>query len=162
MTEERARALWERALSTQYGAEDVTVATDAGTGAIAGVVRYGLEDPGHGIISSLYVDPASQGCGVGSRLLRGAESALTEEDVESASLWVFADNAASIAFYATHGWLPGSEPPARDREFGEPVYRLSKSFPDARPTPPPSGSEPGSRTADQPGAATAFAAGICP
>lgn len=163
MTEERARGLWERALSTQDGEEQVTVATNAVTGTVRGVVRHGLKYPGHGIIWSLYVDPASQGCGVGSRLLRGAETSLTEAGAESASLWVFADNAASIAFYAHHGWLPGSEAPARSREFGERMYRLSKSFPDGRPgdTPTIKARSDGCR-ADQAEAATATAAGACP
>lgn len=133
MTEERAHALWMRALSTQDGGEEATVATDAGTGTILGVLRHGLDRPGHGIIWSLYVDPSAQGRGIGSRLLRGAESALTEAGAASASLWVFADNAASIAFYAQHGWVPVSGTPAQSTEFGEPTSQLRKSLREVRP-----------------------------
>ncbi len=157
MTEGRARALWERVLSTQDGVEEVIVAVGAEPGTVAGVLRCGLAHPGHGIIWSLYVDPASQGCGIGSRLLRAAESALASVGAMSASLWVFTANTASVAFYAHHGWLPVSENQGRSWEFGEPVHRLSKSFPDA--DTPPARLPAGSKT-DQSGATKTVTAGI--
>lgn len=157
MTDGRARALWERVLSTQDGNEEVIVAVGLEPGTVAGVVRCGLVHPGHGIILSLYVDPASQGCGIGSRLLHAAESALASGGATSASLWVFTANTASVAFYARHGWFPVSENKGRSWEFGEPVHRLSKSFPDAETPParPPAGSK-----TDQSGAIRAVTEGI--
>jgi GNAT superfamily N-acetyltransferase len=156
MTEARARALWEQVLSTQDGDEEVIVAIDAGTGTVAGVVRCGFAHPGHGIVWSLYVDPVSQGYGIGSCLLRAAESALASGGASSASLWVFTANTASVAFYAHHGWVPVSENQGRSWEFGEPVHRLSKSFPDAA-TPESAVGVP--RTS--PKAAGAATAGVC-
>lgn len=131
MTEARARVLWGQVLSTQDGGENVIVAVEAETGTVAGVVRCGPAHPGHAIVWSLYVDPASQGRGIGSRLLRAAESALVSGGATSASLWVFTANTASVAFYAHHGWVPVGKNQGRSWEFGEPVYRLSKSFRDA-------------------------------
>ncbi|MFT4468511.1 GNAT family N-acetyltransferase [Arthrobacter sulfonylureivorans] len=128
MTAERARALWMRALSAEKVDDEVIVAAGAETGTVAGVVRYGLPDSGHGIIWSLYVAPSAQGSGIGSRLLTAAESALRTRGAESASLWVFTANTPSMDFYASHGWLRGMEGPSRSQEFGEPVQRLAKSL----------------------------------
>jgi ribosomal protein S18 acetylase RimI-like enzyme len=49
-------------------------------------------------LRTLYVDPAAQGAGVGTRLLAEAEAAGVCE------LEVFADNGHGIAFYEARGW----------------------------------------------------------
>jgi ribosomal protein S18 acetylase RimI-like enzyme len=55
-------------------------------------------------LASLYVDPAAQGAGVGTRLLRDAEQRIRDGGHGRAWLYVYADNAQGCAFYERHGW----------------------------------------------------------
>jgi ribosomal protein S18 acetylase RimI-like enzyme len=66
------------------------------------VVGYAavLEDK----LASLYVDPAAQGAGVGSRLLADAQARMHAAGHARAWLYVYADNAQGCAFYERHGW----------------------------------------------------------
>jgi ribosomal protein S18 acetylase RimI-like enzyme len=56
-------------------------------------------------LASLYVDPAAQGAGVGSRLLADAEERIRAAGHARAWLYVYADNAQGRAFYEHHGWV---------------------------------------------------------
>ena len=57
-------------------------------------------------LKSLYVDPAAQGAGVGSRLLADAQERIRAAGHERAWLYVYAQNAHGCAFYERHGWAP--------------------------------------------------------
>ena len=57
-------------------------------------------------LAALYVDPAAQGAGVGTRLLLDAHTRLRAAGHARAWLYVFADNAQGCAFYERHGWTP--------------------------------------------------------
>jgi ribosomal protein S18 acetylase RimI-like enzyme len=60
-------------------------------------------------LAALYVEPAAQGAGVGSRLLADAQARLRTAGHVRAWLYVFADNAQGCAFYERHGWTPVGE-----------------------------------------------------
>lgn len=123
MTPKRSRSLWTRVLAEASPGEVIVAVTD---GAIAGVTRWavaGADSPGW--VHSLYVDPTSQGLGVGRRLLGAAEEAITSAGVSAARLWVFAANEPSLAFYATCGWSPNGSTRVED-EFGEPEIGMTK------------------------------------
>jgi ribosomal protein S18 acetylase RimI-like enzyme len=56
-------------------------------------------------LKSLYVDPAAQGAGVGSRLLADAQERIRAGGHARAWLYVYAQNAHGCAFYERHGWV---------------------------------------------------------
>jgi ribosomal protein S18 acetylase RimI-like enzyme len=56
-------------------------------------------------LKSLYVDPAAQGAGVGSRLLADAQHRIRAAGHARAWLYVYAENAHGCAFYERHGWV---------------------------------------------------------
>lgn len=122
MTDEAAAALWRSALTSPRGT--TVVATRAGT--VLGLTRYDLAGE-EGAVHSLYVSPRAQGLGLGTLLLERAVADFVAGGRTSAVLWVFSDNAPSIAFYGSRGWLPDGgtriEP-----EFGEPELRLRKQL----------------------------------
>ncbi len=122
MSDDAARSLWSRALTTP--GRRVSVAEVEVDGNVCGVV--GFEPRGEdGWVHSLYVAPSAQGSGVGSRLLSYATVELATAGCRRALLWVFADNAPSVVFYARHGWTPdGSE--RVEEAFGENEIRLSR------------------------------------
>ena len=93
---------------------------------VLGVTRYAL-DGSTGFVHSLYVSPDARGLGLGRRLLDRAAADLAAAQATSASLWVFADNAPSIGFYAACGWLPDGVIRVQD-EFGEPELQLRKAL----------------------------------
>ena len=63
------------------------------------------EGPGKiGEVYAIYVDPACQGQGAGTRLLGAAARSLAEAGFTEASLWVLADNHPSRRFYESCGW----------------------------------------------------------
>jgi ribosomal protein S18 acetylase RimI-like enzyme len=96
MTDERADALWRRVLDAAEGASLVAVRD----GSVVGVTRWSAGD-----VHSLYVDPDAHGAGIGSMLLDAAVARIGES-FDRARLWVFADNAPSVAFYRSRGWVP--------------------------------------------------------
>ena len=59
-----------------------------------------------GEVYAIYVDPACQGQGAGTRLLAAAARRLAEARFTGASLWVLADNHPSRRFYESRGWRP--------------------------------------------------------
>ena len=61
-------------------------------------------------LTSLYVDPAAQGAGVGGRLLDDAEERLRAGGHAVAWLWVFVANEQGRAFYERRGWRAVGEP----------------------------------------------------
>lgn len=72
-----------------------------------------------GEVDQLYVDPASTGQGVGSRLLRQAK----QEHPHGLELWTFVSNRGARRFYERHGFVEigGTD---GDNEEGEPDVRL--------------------------------------
>jgi GNAT superfamily N-acetyltransferase len=128
MSDDAARSLWSRALTTP-GRRVVVAEVD---GEVDGVV--GFEARGEdGWVHSLYVAPSAQGSGLGSRLLSSATAELATAGCRRGLLWVFADNTPSVAFYARHGWTPdGAE--RVEEAFGENEIRLSRPLVAAAPT----------------------------
>jgi anhydro-N-acetylmuramic acid kinase len=127
MTDEDARALWSRVLAEAPAGDVIVAETDEPSGAtILGVARIAGGIGGVGSVQSLYVSPAAQGDGVGSRLLSTACDALAARGVTTAHLWVFTDNHASVAFYQHHGWIPDGQTRVQG-EFGEPETRMVKA-----------------------------------
>jgi len=144
MTDESARELWAR-VAQESAPGDLLVALGAGPevsatpeapavpelpGAparIVGVARLGPVVGAAGHLASLYVSPRAQGLGIGRRLMEAALVRLAAAGATSATLWVFRDNAPSIAFYRHLGWAPDGHERTQP-EFGEPEVRLSLSL----------------------------------
>ena len=85
--------------------------------ATVGASRDGDADDTVGQLSGLYVDPAAQGAGLGTRLLADAVSRLRASGFIVATLWVFEENGLGRAFYERHGWQP--DPDGVGRESAE-------------------------------------------
>ena len=126
MTDAYAGELWMNALDGSVSGE-VIVAEEASTATILGVTRFAVGAQGDGVVHSLYVSPMAQGRGVGSRLLMEASRALSAAGASTAHLWVFADNAPSVAFYGRQGWLPDAATRVQE-EFGELESRLVRTL----------------------------------
>ena len=72
---------------------------------IAGPAR-GSDAAGLGEVHAIYVDPHSQGRGIGRALMEAAVRGLATRGFAEAILWVFEENAAARRFYERMGWLP--------------------------------------------------------
>lgn len=128
MTDNHASALWTRVLGeSAVGEVMVAKSVEVSVATILGVARIAMGTGGKGSVHSLYVSPQSQGEGVGARLLGAACDALAASGVRVARLWVFKDNAPSIAFYRHNRWLPDGHSRVQE-EFGEPEIRLAKTL----------------------------------
>lgn len=103
MTPELVERLWTRALTGAAPGAAIVAVSETGT--ILGVTRYELGADNGGIVQSLYVSPRAQRLGIGARLLSAAVAGLRDLDATRLNLWVFADNAPSIAFYQRQGWV---------------------------------------------------------
>jgi ribosomal protein S18 acetylase RimI-like enzyme len=136
MTDQKAHDLWARVLGEATSGEilvadgeaeepDAVDASGAPPSRILGVTRFAAGPAGHGAVHSLYVSRRAQGVGVGSRLLCAAGTALVEAGMVTAGLWVFRDNAPSLAFYQRQGWTPNGETRVQ-AEFGEPELSLTR------------------------------------
>jgi GNAT superfamily N-acetyltransferase len=129
MTDDGAVELWTRVLgeASDVPGADVLVAEpqEPSGKVILGVARTNARARGEGMIHSLYVAPHAQGRGIGSRLLTAACEALISAGSVTGYLWVFRQNAPSVAFYRHKGWLPDGRTRVQD-EFGEPEIRLAK------------------------------------
>lgn len=68
-----------------------------------GVVKGFMQVQAHQV-KKLFVEPALQGCAIGSALLRHAVEAMDADH-----LWALEKNVRAIAFYARHGFLPTGE-----------------------------------------------------
>ncbi len=75
-----------------FASDEVHVAERDGS--LLGVIAFG-----NGWVNQLYVDPAEQGRGIGSALLR-----LAMEAQPGLRLWAFQKNAVALGFYARHGF----------------------------------------------------------
>ena len=122
MSDDEARTLWSRALTTP-GREVVVAQVDD---EVCGVVGFAA-DGEQGWVNSLYVAPDAQGHGLGSTLLGYAVDRLQEAGCHRAYLWVFADNEPSVRFYGRHCWTPDGATRVEE-EFGENEIRLSRSL----------------------------------
>ena len=124
MTDEEADALWTRVLGEAAGSAVLVAESGVPGGTLLGVARLAVDEGAAGLVHSLYVAPSAQGRGVGSLLLAAACDALRSAGSLTAHLWVFKDNAPSIAFYRQHGWLPDGQTRI-EAAFGEPEIRLT-------------------------------------
>ena len=102
MSEVRHAAQWR-----QHMARDrVKVAVDSRHGLVgfgsAGRARNGRL-PYDGEVYTLYVGPDFQGRGIGSKLLIALFESLLRDDIDSAMLWVLADNPARFFYEAMGG-----------------------------------------------------------
>ena len=77
-------------------------------------------DEAEGFITSLFIDRAARGRGVGKRLLDEAKTARPQ----GLSLWTFVANRGALRFYAREGFVE-AERTAGDNEEGLPDIRLS-------------------------------------
>jgi ribosomal protein S18 acetylase RimI-like enzyme len=128
--EDGALELWRPTLSGPLNRGLVLVAEGSGPD-VLGVIRIGPDpdEPGAGHVFSLYVRPDTQGLGVGARLLAAAVDRFRRDDVQDATLWVFAANAAARGFYARLGWHPDGAGRV-EPQYGEPELRLRRTLRD--------------------------------
>ncbi len=131
MTDERASALWQRALAD----DRATMVVAERDGDVLGLTKYGIDTGTEGAsenaeisgtVHSLYVSPLARGLGLGTTLLDHAHSALAAAGARSMTLWVFAANVPSIEFYRGRGWLPDGVERIQS-EFGETELRLTRN-----------------------------------
>jgi ribosomal protein S18 acetylase RimI-like enzyme len=123
--EASATDLWRRALEApRPGTRGVVAVEDD---PVVGVIRMGRDpdEPTVGHVFSLYVDPATQGSGVGRRLLADAEAWFRAEGLAEATLWVFEANERARGFYARLGWIADGRTRV-EPEFGEPEVSLRR------------------------------------
>ena len=102
MSAKRQAAEWRRILDR----ERIKVAVDGRHGLVgfgsAGPARGG-KLPYDGEVYTLYVHPDFQGRGIGGKLLGALFGALLHDGIESAILWVLADNPARFFYEAMGG-----------------------------------------------------------
>lgn len=116
-----AQALAERDLESQEPRWRELLAPGSGSGSwlaetggrVVGYLTVGPSpDPDAsgeiGMLRALYVDPAAQGAGLGTRLHALALESLRERGFTTATLWVFSGNEHGRAFYERRGW--GEDP----------------------------------------------------
>jgi GNAT superfamily N-acetyltransferase len=122
-----ALRLWRRTLKAPRPGTRGVVAVDGER--VVGVIRIGRDpdEPTAGHVFSLYVDPDSQGAGVGGRLLAEADRWFASEGLREATLWVFEANSRARAFYTRHGWHPDGGKRV-EVEFGEPEIHLRREL----------------------------------
>ena len=81
-------------------------------GHIVGFVTFGVEsgsyevDVTRGVVQNVFVVPDRRGEGIGSTLLRSAESRLADMGADAVALDVMADNDDARRFYRRHGYRP--------------------------------------------------------
>ncbi|MFW5949866.1 MAG: GNAT family N-acetyltransferase [archaeon] len=81
-------------------------------GRLLGFVMFTVESKAYertvtrGLIENIYVVADRRREGIGTRLLRAAESALADEGVDVIALDVMADNEGARGFYRHHGYAP--------------------------------------------------------
>jgi ribosomal protein S18 acetylase RimI-like enzyme len=84
---------------------------------VVGYCSFGASDvTGWGEIRAIYVHPAFQGRGHGSRLLAAGVGGLVGRGFEKALLWVIDRNRDARSFYEALGWVRGA--PIRLEEIG--------------------------------------------
>jgi GNAT superfamily N-acetyltransferase len=65
------------------------------------------DNPDHGELFALYVDPAHWGHGIGVALVTAARAHLTQAGFQHALLWMLAGNVRAERFYRHDGWTTG-------------------------------------------------------
>lgn len=86
-------------------------------GEVAGFASVGPSDQdGWGEVYAIYVLPSRWGHGLGARLLRRGEDALSQAGFDRALLWVLEGNGRARRFYEKRGWKPGK--PVRLEDIG--------------------------------------------
>jgi ribosomal protein S18 acetylase RimI-like enzyme len=96
----------------------------------AGFIHVGPEEdePSNGHVFSFYVVPPHSGRGIGPRLLSHALAELAGQGYPAVTLWVFKDNAPTIALYTRAGFQPdGGE--RVEPEYGVLEQRLRRELP---------------------------------
>jgi len=93
---------WFRARDFLRFAEEEEVSVAVSRGAILGILSFFRP---HNFIHCLYVDPAAQGFGIGSALIKASEG-FTDGPL---SLKVDEPNAKARAFYVEHGFVETGE-----------------------------------------------------
>jgi GNAT superfamily N-acetyltransferase len=99
---EQRTARWRERL----GGEGATFVWEL-DGEAAGFVASGPDrdrEAGTGEVYAIYVDPAAQGAGLGTRLLAHAVQELAAAGYGRALLWCLEANGLARAFYASRGW----------------------------------------------------------
>jgi len=125
---DEVRARLEPLLAGQGGRAVLVAAT--ADGVPRGFVAFGpARDDGQagGELVTLFVEPAGQLAGLGSRLHDAALEALRERGFAHAVVWVFAADAQGLAFGERRGWVAdGAERVDEDWEI--PAVRLGRSL----------------------------------
>ncbi|TNM45147.1 GNAT family N-acetyltransferase [Nocardioides albidus] len=103
-------------LSARLGDSECWVAEDGGR--VVGYARFTRT-----WLDDLYVDPDSQGSGVGSALLEVVKA----RHPAGFSLWVFEQNAPARAFYAAHGLVEREHTDGAENEERAPDLRMEWS-----------------------------------
>jgi ribosomal protein S18 acetylase RimI-like enzyme len=96
----------------------------------AGFIHIGPQEdePTTGHVFSFYVVPPHSGQGIGPRLLSHALAQLAGEGYPAVTLWVFKDNASTVALYTRAGFQPdGAE--RVEPEYGVLEQRLRRELP---------------------------------
>lgn len=71
----------------------------------------------------IYIDKSSQGCGIGSKLLRFAENEATNKNHHEIVIWAFSQNDNAISFYEKHGYQKD-----KTEYLGEPYLAYGTRF----------------------------------
>lgn len=99
----------------------------------------GLTQPKMDEVNGLWIDPAWQGAGVGSRLLRSAELAIAAAGFDRAWLTCSGFNRKAAGFYEARGyWIERREAQVHPSGVPEEVLTFAKRLraPEFRPAPP--------------------------
>jgi ribosomal protein S18 acetylase RimI-like enzyme len=130
-------ARWEPVLTAAArDPETQTVVAVNGSGEVVGFAGFGSDpdepDRRAGYLSSLYVDPAAAGAGVGRRLVTRTLSELAAAGRTTVSLWVFRDNARARTLYEGCGFVAdGAELVDQRWQVPQVHYRLTLPGPAA-------------------------------
>ena len=110
---------WDRLVADHAPPNVLLVATDE-TGRVVG---YAAAHPEDSEMFLLFVDPGSQGRGVGRALLSAADDALRAAGCSEAFLYVHERNERALAVYASAGYRPDGT--VRESDFrGTPIREL--------------------------------------
>ncbi len=116
LSHRRQAQIWAEELARPASGQAVVIANDAASGIVGfgscGKTR-GDALPYKGEVFTLYVLPDFQGEGIGRRLLRRLFATLSARSMDSAVIWVLADNPARF-FYHTMG---GKMTAVREQRF---------------------------------------------
>jgi len=124
---DEVRGRLEALLAGEAGRSVLVAAT--ADGAPHGFVAFGParddDRVGEGEILLLYVEPAGQLAGLGSRLHDAALDALRAQGFAHAVVWVFEANAQGLEFYAHRRWVADGGP-RMDDDWSAPGVRLRR------------------------------------